>query len=76
MEKETVTIATRCGRCGDSYELVIPTHEWEAYIGGKLIQDALPSLTAGERELLLSHTCDACWRNIFRIELNSRWEGQ
>lgn len=75
MQSETVKLATRCMRCGTSYELSIPAAEWEDYNnGGKLIQDALPSLSAGERELLLSHTCNACWNRMFRDEQASRWE--
>lgn len=37
--------------------------EWQA--GGGYIQDLMPTLTAGERELLISGTCDSCWKEMF-----------
>jgi DNA-directed RNA polymerase subunit RPC12/RpoP len=37
----------------------------ETIIVGELIQDAFPYLTAGQRELMLSNTCDTCWNKFF-----------
>jgi hypothetical protein len=37
-------------------------HNWQ---GGELIQNALPELTADERELLISGTCPSCWDRMF-----------
>lgn len=66
---EILKLVVQCGLCGTDCELTVPADEWEAYTNGnKLIQDALPSLTRGERELLLSRTCDACWKRVFRDE--------
>lgn len=31
----------------------------------KYIQDALAYLTAGERELFISGTCDDCWKKLY-----------
>lgn len=31
------------------------------------IQDIFPYLTPAERELLLSNTCDECWKKMFSI---------
>lgn len=33
-----------------------------------MIEDAFPHLTASERELLISQTCDDCWNRMFRDE--------
>lgn len=65
---EIVRLVVRCGLCGTDCELTVPADEWEAYTNGKFIQDALRSLTDDERELLLSRTCDSCWKRIFRDE--------
>jgi len=35
---------------------------WES---GVLIQEALPMLNAGQREMLISGTCDDCWTEMF-----------
>lgn len=32
-----------------------------------MIQDIFPYLTAGERELLLTQTCQECWDNMFKF---------
>ena len=37
-------------------------HNWQ---GRALIQNALPELTADERELLISGTCPSCWDRMF-----------
>jgi hypothetical protein len=37
--------------------------EWK--YGGKLIQQALPGLTADQREQLISGTCPSCWKAMF-----------
>ena len=33
--------------------------------GDKYIQDALAYLSAADRELLISNTCDDCWKNLY-----------
>ena len=37
-------------------------------ISGELIQDALPYLSASEREMLISGTCDDCWQKMFPVD--------
>ena len=61
MHSEDVT----CWRCSQVYEIVIPIDGYDKWQTGELIQDALPELSAGERELLISGTCDACWDELF-----------
>jgi hypothetical protein len=36
-----------------------------AWQSGEYIQDALPMLNAGEREMLISQTCNDCWADLF-----------
>ena len=57
MIPETTTISTACRHCG-----------WIDWQEGELIQVALPTLTEGERELLISGTCDTCWDRMFPPE--------
>ena len=41
----------------------------ESWVSGdKYIQEALPYLTAAERELLISKTCDKCWKKMYGID--------
>lgn len=56
----------QCRHCGDSYGLEVDPEmfqKWEA--GEILIQEAFSNLTAGERELMISGTCDTCWDAMF-----------
>jgi hypothetical protein len=32
---------------------------------GEMIQDAMPYLSSAERELLISRTCDDCWKELY-----------
>ena len=43
----------------------MPVAGLKAWEDGELIQDALPNLTADQRELLISGTCDDCWKTMF-----------
>tara|TARA_B100000519_G_C13841603_1_gene249864 strand:+ start:138 stop:431 length:294 start_codon:yes stop_codon:yes gene_type:complete len=54
-----------CKYC--DYEENISVHESDyiSWHNGEFIQDAFPYLTAGQRELMISNTCDDCWNRFF-----------
>ena len=54
-----------CKYC--DYEETITVHEagYIAWHNGMLIQHAFSYLTDGQRELMLSNTCDTCWDKFF-----------
>ena len=67
----TVTATTReCPMCGKSGTVTVPEAEIEAWKDGHgpLIQHAMPSLSAADREMLLSGTHDECWQKMFAGE--------
>ena len=48
------------------YVIMADREDMEAWVSGdKYIQEALPYLTAAERELLISQTCDNCWQEMY-----------
>lgn len=52
--------------CGKKAELVVPTEGLKRYTeGGAYIQDAFPTLSSGQRELMLTGTCPSCWSDAF-----------
>jgi len=65
----TVVVCTTrsCPVCGKIGTVEIPIAEWEAWADGTgpMIQHAMPSVSAGDREMLLSGTHDACWEATF-----------
>ena len=65
MEKTMTQFGRDCVRCGVTHTVMadaIDVAHWEQ---GALIQEALPYLSAGERELFISGICGACFDNMF-----------
>ena len=59
-------ITTMCENCCRTFEVIVDQKdylEWES--GEKDIQDAMDYLEKCERELLLSQTCDDCWKCLY-----------
>lgn len=60
-----VEMHTTCRWCRKSFIFEAPLKGVEMYRSGRVkIQDAFPTLTADQRELLISHTCPKCWDNM------------
>lgn len=64
--KDVVIYGHKCTMCG---ELHITTYPWIGFITyvkqGKLIQEAMPDVSAENREFLISGICPDCQKNIF-----------
>ena len=58
------TISRTCPQCGETVTMSVPTAGLEAWNTGTLIQDALPDLTASEREILLTGIDAECWEKL------------
>ena len=57
-------IELSCNHCDYEENLSVSECDYIAWHNGKYIQDAFPYLTAGQRELMLSNTCDDCWQKF------------
>ena len=65
-EDNTTDIFTVCRMCGTEKIVNAPTVEVFLWLTrGYLIQNTLPSLSASDHELLISGTCDSCWKGLF-----------
>lgn len=54
-----------CVECKVQSNIAVNVHDLMDFASGmKLIQNALPYLTAGQRELMLSGLCPQCWDKI------------
>ena len=56
----------RCKLCGNVYSLMINPEDvilWQAGEGN--IQELFFYLSAAERELIISQTCDNCWKELY-----------
>ena len=61
----TDTFAVTCRHCQKSYNLLVNITDMADWKLGKYIQDAMPYLSAAERELLISGTCGPCFDEMF-----------
>ena len=60
-----------CNNCGHLFIINVNKEDFNKNMRHEeYIQDALPYLTAGERELILSKTCDDCYNKMFELEDN------
>ena len=59
------TTVVNCIQCGHPQHIEARTADLDAWIGGELIQVAMPYLTADEREILISGVCGTCFDNMF-----------
>lgn len=55
-----------CVMCGTVHTLIVPAAGYKMWATGqRKIQHALPMLTPGERELLISGICPNCWDRMY-----------
>ena len=55
-----------CKQCNNQYEILLDETDYDAWQNGDgYIQDLLSYLTAAERELLISNTCNVCWKKMY-----------
>lgn len=61
----TMTIDTICPFCGQLHDVRVNREGYLKYLGGELIQRALPELTTTEKEQLISGLCPECQEKFF-----------
>jgi hypothetical protein len=61
----TATVVVPCRSCGVVHKVNPSIVGFIAWQSGVLIQDAMPELSADERELFISGTCGKCWDEMF-----------
>ena len=54
-----------CQKCNTWYTLSFNEDDMFAFLSGEAVQNALPYLSSGERELLLSNICGSCFDKMF-----------
>lgn len=55
-----------CIKCKASVTVNCTDEQYETYTKGKLIQHAMPDVSADEREMLISGICASCWDKMFK----------
>ena len=68
MNFDKVNVEIVCPFCGQIHYVTADRKGFEVWQRGGLIQKALPDLTAGQREALISGMCPDCQSDIFGTE--------
>lgn len=55
----------KCIECKKVYKVTVPDDGFYKWQDGVKIQHAMPSLSADDRELLMSHMCGSCFDKLF-----------
>lgn len=63
-----MNVIVNCPYCGKESNVLLTPEQWSRYnryLSGKgHIQNALPDLSAEERELLITGICEECWKKL------------
>lgn len=71
MTTKTVLVTTQpCPFCNKTTQLVVPEDGFKAWLGGQLVQHALPKLDNSQHELLVSGMHDECWKKFMPAEID------
>ena len=67
-DDDSVVIVAKCPFCGKQSVFNVDKETWykgeQAYKNGTLIQNAWPTLSPTQRELLLTGICEECWEHM------------
>lgn len=63
-----MTIQTRCPHCEEEHTVRCTEEGYEAWQKGALIENAMPELSAADREMLITGYCGRCWDKLFSTE--------
>jgi|TARA_R110002020_G_scaffold223030_2_gene432030 hypothetical protein len=59
-------VELHCDSCDHEETVLVRERDYNAWAGnGVYIQDAFYYLSAGQRELMISNTCDDCWKKLY-----------
>lgn len=65
MGRAVKIVKVTCRKCGKVYEFPVFVDDLEKYTTRQMnIQDALPYVSSGCRELIITHICPTCWDEL------------
>jgi hypothetical protein len=66
-------VAIQCVKCQNVHILLVGSDDLHRWKDGELIQDAMPYLSADEREILISSICGLCFDEMFGEGEDEDW---
>jgi hypothetical protein len=74
---EDIELELQCKYCDYEELLNVPESDYNAWAGnGVAIQEVFDYLSAGQRELMVSGTCDTCWDKFFPMYVRDAEEDE
>jgi len=65
-DNRTLLLDAQCWHCGRVFTVMVNNEDMVDWLSGSgPIEQIMPYLTAGERELLISNTCSECFDSLF-----------
>lgn len=64
-ERGTIEIEATCGICHQAHKFTVIENMFKAWLTGELIQNCLPTMSADDRELLISGNCGPCFDKVW-----------
>lgn len=65
MFEDAILVGNFCPFCGEYHEVTVSKADYASWMGGELIQNAMPYLSADEREIIKTGICPSCWTSMF-----------
>lgn len=72
----TVTVASTCRVTGKPYSVTVRASGFDAWQAGAFIQRALPEVSEGDREFLISGTSPDGWYELFKYDEDDDFEDE
>ena len=58
-------MSVTCKQCGAEHSIMVNPHDVLKWQAGHYIQEVMDYLSSAERELIISQTCDVCWKSMW-----------
>ena len=65
MNEDKIKVIVDCLFCGYSQGIVLPKHDYNKWRAGALAQDAMPTLNAITRDVLITNMCTQCLNELY-----------
>ena len=72
---DSIIVTIECPMCGKEHSVEVSEHAFNEWQSGALIQNVMPTLSATEREQLITRICPACQDLMYGSDEEDEDEG-
>jgi hypothetical protein len=76
VEGDTIVAKIMCVMCREDKVVRVPLEGYTKWKAGMFIQEAIPTASAADRELLISHICNDCYGDMFEDDDDDEGEDE